>query len=512
MRIDFLKGPKSDKQYHDIDFYRKGGMGEVYSSIDTSSTQKKAIKIIPLGNKEEYELLKTEFDISLSLKHKNIIKTDYYDEFKNKGTTYIYCVMDFYENGNLRDFLSSQSKDIATINALKLMLDIAHGLEYAHTKVVHRDLKPENILLDKDQNLLICDFGLAKYIDSKTRTHTFKGFGTLPYMSPECWMFDSNTPLMDIYSLGILFYELVTLKMPFTGNSEHEFRDKHLYEQLPNISNSRVNLPHRLIEMINKMTNKRPQDRYASVSNVVEILNELSQNLEKEEDSKMDKLLEKANQKVSINQQQDLQRQRQQELIDTKQKFIDFSINSLFDDFNKRIIELNQSLERAKIKEVRTANQLTVKFMEKSFSILFYPYSDIQATLIRRKDTILQNQQRQYGFVFNNPQPTFIENDNVILIGQMTIDNYSYSTEVWGYNLLLRKANPEDLYGEWWVVWFDDSGLSRKYPQNYHYAIGIPEFYQEYEFGRSHTIHVRTMGTNSLKSEGIDKMIEKLFE
>jgi eukaryotic-like serine/threonine-protein kinase len=513
MTLDYFKGTKSDNQYQNIDFYRKGGMGEVYSAIDIISNQKKAIKLIPIGNKEEYDLLKTEFDISVSLKHKNIVNSDYYGEWKYKGTQYLYCVMDFYENGNFRDFLNSQSQEISPSIALKFMLDIAQGIEYAHTKVIHRDLKPENILLDDKQNLLICDFGLAKLIDAKTRTRTFKGSGTLPYMSPECWMLDSNTTLMDIYSMGILYFEILALRMPFTGKSELEFRDKHLYEQLPDLSIIRMDLPFRLTEMIYKMTNKRPSERYGSASDIVHIIMELSQDIDYKKESKLDSLLQKANQKISTTQQQELERHKQQDLIDTKQKFIDYSINTLFDLFIKRTKELNQSLERSKIQTSIKNNQLTVRFMEKSFSVLFYPSSDIQATVERRKNSIIEGQQKKYGFAIHEPEPSFLEIDNVILIGQVAIDNFSYNAEVWGYNLLLKKSGPDDLYGEWWVVWFDDSAISRKHhPLDYHYAIGIPEFYQEYEFGRGRVIHTRTMGINTLKVEGVDKIMEKLFE
>jgi serine/threonine protein kinase len=235
MNIESLRGQISDTQYKEIHFFRKGGMGEIYSAIDSDSGLKKAIKIVPIENDEEFGLLQSEFDISTELVHKNIIDTEYYNEFNSAGVRYMYCVMPFNEMGSLRDLLKKQSDKFSLRDSLKLMSDLAEGLAYAHKKVVHRDLKPENILLDENSNLQICDFGLAKLIDAKTRTKTFKGSGTLPYMAPECWMFDSNTVLMDIYSLGIIFYEILVLEMPFIGKSENEFRDKHLYEALPNI-------------------------------------------------------------------------------------------------------------------------------------------------------------------------------------------------------------------------------------------------------------------------------------
>jgi len=512
MHIESLKGQDSDTQYQNLNFYRKGGMGEIYSSIDSATNLKKAIKIVPIENGGEYQLLQTEFDISIALKHKNIIDTEYFNEFNSAGVRYIYSVMPFYENGSLRDFLKKQTNLLSISDSLKSLRELAGGLEYAHKKAIHRDLKPENILIGEDLSLQICDFGLAKLIDAKTRTRSFKGSGTLPYMAPECWMFDSNTAAMDIYSLGIIFYEILTLKMPYIGKTEQEFRDKHLYESLPNISNIRVDLPVRLIEVISKMTNKRRQERYSSMTEIVKALDEISQKVDEKNDSKMDSLLNKANEKISTSQQAELKKQKEQELIDTELKFIEFSKKSLFEIFSNRIEELNKSLERTKIYVNKNSSSFSARFMNKGFSISFYPNADISNMLQLRKKAIAQNQVRQYGFVMQSAPPTFIEKDNIVLIGKMSLDNTSTRSESWGYNLILRKSNPEDLYGEWWVVWFDDSAMIAKRSLDYHYPVRIPEFYQEYEFGRGNVMHIRSMGMNTLAEEGIDKMIEKILE
>lgn len=511
MNIEHLRGHKANNQYQKIDFFRKGGMGEIYTATDMISGSKKAIKIVPIENEEEFKLLNSEFELASSLKHKNIVATEYFDEFESKNVKYIYCVMPFNNNGSLRDFLSSKNDIIDLKEAIKLMIGLANGLENAHQKVIHRDLKPENILLDENGNLQICDFGLAKLIDVKTRTRTFKGSGTLPYMAPECWMFDSNTKAMDIYSLGIIFYEILTLQQPFNGITEHEYRDKHLYEQLPNISDRRVDSPIRLIEMISKMTNKRPQERYSSMSEIINILEQVN-NTGGENENAIDSLLKKANQKISATQKQELERKKEKEKIDNELKFLDFSITSLFDKFQNRINELNNSLERNKIQISQNTYQMTISFINKSFTISFYPSSDIGQRIINQKVAVRNHQKRQYGFVMHPPQETNLEKDNVVLIGQMVLGEKSFPSDSLGYNLLLRKVNSEDLYGEWWVVWFEDSGLSNRHPRLLHYAIGIPDFYDEYEFGRGRVTHTRNMYSKTLESEGVDSMIEKILE
>ncbi len=510
MNIQTLKGTKSDKQYQDINFFRRGGMGEIYSSLDNESGLKKAIKIVPVGNDEEYALLKSEFEIAESLKHQNIADTEYFGEFEQSGVKYIYSVMPFFEKGSLRDLLASQTSNLEIKTAIKYFIELAEGLDAAHKKVIHRDLKPENILIGNNSELKLCDFGLAKLIDVKTRTRTFKGSGTLPYMAPECWVFDSNTTSMDIYSLGIIFYEMLTLKLPFDGRNENEFRDKHLYESLPNLSNSRVDIPIRLIEVINKMTNKRQNERYSSVSEIVRILNEISYSTAQSNDANIDSLLKKANQKISVTEQAELKRKQEQELIDNELKFIDFSKKTIFEKFNQRIHVLNQSLEREKIRINGNQNNFTVSFMNKSFSTSYFSNADIPNMIKKRKEAILQHQQRQYGMVMQSPPPTFIEKDNVLLIGKVVLYNGRYGQEPWGYNLVLRRANQQDLYGEWWVVYFNDSAFSNK--SNEHYAIDIPDFYQEYEFGRGNVMHTRTMELSTFESKVVDSLIGKILE
>lgn len=512
MIIQSLKGPLLDNQYQEITYFRKGGMGEIYTSYDITNNSKKAIKIVPIENEYEFQLLKTEFEISVQLKHKNIINTEYFDEFFAHDVKYIYSIMPFNEKGNLRNLLEKQTELISLNDSLKLMIDLTNGLEYAHQSIIHRDLKPENILVNDNLELQICDFGLAKLVNMKTRTKTFKGSGTMPYMAPECWMFDSNTIAMDIYSLGMIFYEILTLEMAFTGKTEFEIRNKHLYEPLPAISIIRKDIPIRLVEIINKMTNKRPQERYSSMKEVVEALMKISQDSEQKKQSKIESLADKANQKITKQEQIELIKQREQEQINLELNFFNFAKNNIFNDFTTIINELNENLERNKIYINKSSNSFTARFMDKSFSISFYPHSDISKWVETRKNKFIQNQVQQYGGVLQSFSATYIEKDNVLLIGKMNLNNHSRNSRPWGYNLILRKDNLDDFYGEWWVVWFNDSPLINKYPLDNHYAIEIPEFYQEYEFGRERVMHIRTMNMKRLKEEGMDIIIEKILE
>lgn len=142
--------------------------------------------------------------------------------------------------------------------------------------------------------------------------------------------------------------------------------------------------------MIAKMTNKRPQDRYSSMSEIIKVLQDLDNSIGDSSENKIDLLLHKANQKISATQKEELDRRKEREKIDSEFKFIEFSIKSLFDKFNNRISEINKSLERTKIQISDNSNQMKVSFMGKSFTISFYPSSNIQETIKKEKEASLQ--------------------------------------------------------------------------------------------------------------------------
>ncbi|NBP69182.1 MAG: serine/threonine protein kinase [Cytophagia bacterium] len=508
MTIESLKGPQDDKQYINLQFHKRGGMGEIYLCHDIVNDRQVAIKLIAIDNPSEAKLLQAEIDISLALKHDNIIKTHYASTSTMNAVDFYYQVMDFHQNGNLRSVLTSTSENIPLADCYKIMTDLANGLQHAHQKIIHRDLKPENILLGNDGRYKICDFGLAKYVDNKTRTQTFKGSGTYPYMAPECWTFDSNTISMDLYALGIIFFELLTKRLPFTGKNESEIKEKHLFEQLPNLLDFRGGIPIKVVQMIGKMTNKRPADRYNSVNEIINVLESVSNEVI-ETPKTNEKLLQLANKKIADQQREQLEGQRKITELQTKERLLDHSTELLFQKFTDKVNELNNQLEQAKIVVQRGKRKLSISFQSKSIQFYFFPEADIQQQIDRRVRAAKDFQIQKYGFLVQEVEKTYLEKDNVMLIGKAEIGG-GFSRERWGYNLILKRAGQDDLYGEWSVAWFNDSPLFAG--QHFeHYPIDIPEFYQEYEFGRGNVIHVRSMVYKFLTDEVIDSTLEKIL-
>ncbi|MDO3642632.1 serine/threonine-protein kinase [Mucilaginibacter sp. L3T2-6] len=505
---NILPGPVFEQQYQNLIFHRKGGMGEIFLADDVVNKQKVAIKIIAVNDASERELLKQEFEISLKLKHEHVVETFYVANFCLNDTEFVYAAMEFIQTGNFRETLRKSSK-IELRDSVSYMRQLAVGLSYAHKFAIHRDLKPENVLNDNGR-LLICDFGLSKYVDSKTRSRTLKGSGTVPYMAPETWTFDHNSKAMDFYSLGIMYFEILALERPFKGPSESDYKDQHLFQSLPPLSNYRSDIPVRLVEMIHKLTSKRAVDRYQNAEELITILDSISTSEPSLKAKSLTNVLLKAQQKVTEIDQKTLQLEKEQKLRHEKAQLINFSKRQLLEKFINRINELNTELEREKIKFYNAgSNRLDISFLDNKATISFYGDNSVAEYLAENKKTFFQRQNERYGFIIEEYKKRYLEIERVELIGKAEI--ISHGGERWGYNLLLKKDSEEDLYGDWSIVWFNDNGLNRNY-RPWQYAIDVPDFFQEYEFGREHVMHVRTMSTSDLDEGSIDMLIEKLVE
>lgn len=510
MFIESLKGPDTDTQYTDITFFKKGGMGEIYKSHDSVNDIDVAIKLIPIDNSNEEELLYREVKVSKELTAENLVTTYYTDETEQAGTKYFYIVQHFYEHGNMRSLIK---KDVPLTDCLKMMLALLNGLNVLHTKIVHRDLKPENILVDDNNNLLITDFGLAKFIHEKTRTKSFKGYGTIPYLAPECWLNEINTIQMDIYSLGILFYEILTGEFPFKADNETEWRDCHLYEQMPDISQVRNDIPVKIKQIISKMTQKRSRDRYNSTREIISALNESIQ-IANENNLEIEKLASIHHTKSEENKSRLLKQEQEKERIEEHKKFLNYHITELVNQM-KNIVELfNSTIEDNQIiiKEHRYNGYLT----ERSFSISinrifasfkFYEHNVIEnyeeERLARIKNRIRTEQISMFSGI---PESIFTKKD-IIYLG-MVETNYKSPklNEKFGFNLVLVKDENES-YGTWYIAKFSDSAFSRSNRKDF--ALDLEYFFQEFE--NSFITHSLSVDFRELKDKDLHRLIEEIL-
>jgi eukaryotic-like serine/threonine-protein kinase len=257
----------------------QGGMAVVYRGTDTMLDRNVAVKmILSEGNSPEKteKLLKRfhrESRILAGLSHPNIVKVLDFGDYE--GTPYL--VMEFISGGSLR---SRMGKPIPYAQAAAQLVPLARALQYAHQqKVVHRDVKPENILINESDQPMLSDFGILKLVDleeSHGLTGTGKIVGTPAYMSPEQIRGREVDGRADMYSLGIVFFEMVTGRKPYNANTPIELSMQHLHDPIPKAKQYVRDLPAEVDQVIAKSIAKNPEDRYPSMTAFAQSLEKLS--------------------------------------------------------------------------------------------------------------------------------------------------------------------------------------------------------------------------------------------
>ncbi|MBD3320003.1 MAG: protein kinase [Chitinivibrionales bacterium] len=248
-----------------------GGMGAIYKAVQEPLNRIVALKVLlPVTSKSEESMMRFEIEakaISM-LQHQNIVNIYEYGVEDN----YRYFAMQFVDGKNLAQRTAAK-KPMPYSDIIDISKQICRGLRYAHEKnVIHRDIKPQNVLIDKSGTVLLSDFGIAKIFTNNTITMTGVAVGTPEYMSPE--QAEGRTPdaQTDIYSLGIVMYEMVTRLPPFTGDNAVAIAYKQVHELPVPPSSKRKDIPKRLELIILKALKKDKKERYHSITEMLEHL------------------------------------------------------------------------------------------------------------------------------------------------------------------------------------------------------------------------------------------------
>jgi NIMA (never in mitosis gene a)-related kinase/serine/threonine-protein kinase len=257
-----------------------GAFGIVFEAVAESGARF-AVKFLQTGvlaDPHERLALLNEVVAAAEVSHPNVVRVLRVSEETDDLAPYV--VTEFADSGSLHERITASRKASAPF-PLELIqawsLEIAQAMKAINEKMLHRDLKPDNILLNGN-TIKIADFGLAKLLGAPTRPITFKGGQHLLYMAPEAWEGQRNEIQVDMYSTGLVLYELATLSYPYSVPRDpgdlDAFRRMHLFEVPKSPKALRPELPQRFSEVITRLMSKRPGARYAAWAEVIAALEE----------------------------------------------------------------------------------------------------------------------------------------------------------------------------------------------------------------------------------------------
>lgn len=249
----------------------EGGMADVYLAIDTILNREVAIKILRGElSSDPVTLLRfqREANAASKLNHPNVV--DVYDVGESEGRHFI--VMEYVRGRTLKQLISQRGA-LDKKEAVDIMMQLTSAVQHAHENhIIHRDIKPQNVLVKDDGTVKITDFGIALAHDAVQLTQNDAVLGSAHYLAPETTRGEPATNQIDIYALGIVFYELLSGSVPFKGENPVQIAMKHLREDVPNIRDFNPTLPQSIENIIIKATVKNRKLRYQSAQEMLEDL------------------------------------------------------------------------------------------------------------------------------------------------------------------------------------------------------------------------------------------------
>ena len=290
-----------------------GGMAFVYKAKDILLNRIVAVKVLRPEFVDDDEFLgkfKREAEAVASLSHPNIVNV--YDVGEDGKVHYI--VMEYIDGQNLKEIIKNEGT-LDEYTALDITKQIAMALSAAHRKgIIHRDIKPHNILISNEGRVVkVADFGIAKAVSNSTMTNIGSIIGSVHYFSPEQakGKFVSNNA--DLYSLGIVLYEMIIGKVPFRGDSPISIALQHINDEIEFTSEEQVNIPQSVRTIIKKLTEKSSVDRYQSAEEVIEDIEYIEKNIDLDFIKEYDNYVTKNIDIRDLNKQINIEKNRQNE-------------------------------------------------------------------------------------------------------------------------------------------------------------------------------------------------------
>src|SRR5579862_3401161 len=420
-----FEGPRKE-MFEVTDFLGHGAFGEVYRAVGRVSGTVVAVKSLPGGipaSDGRWIALLNEVRAAQRVTHPNVVHLLYVSD----GTASPigpYIVMEYVSGGTLARFLRAQAQagtQVPLVRSVEMLIDIAQGARAINQQIVHRDIKPDNILLE-DGQLKIGDFGISKFADESTRLLTFKGGQHPAYMAPEGWQNYANTFKLDVYSAGLVYYDILTLKHPLANkvpdpNSHGDWQKAHLFCACPDVRDLRPEVPLAIAQLLSRMVAKRPDDR-PPWDETLKILSQPEQPIGTSQVS-VTAAVGAAVAKIQKEQEARLAAEQQQHEQKMEREIYGYSCRALLERFNPLVADFNQQFQHGQIRVSQDAGT----------TIYDIPTG------------------RSIQVSFFEPRKSGIRIRNGELIGGGWIGLPRGRSA----NLVLLKYGPDDLYGKWMV-------------------------------------------------------------
>jgi serine/threonine protein kinase/Tfp pilus assembly protein PilF len=275
---ELSRGAVFANRYEIIEELGRGGMGRLYRVLDIKINQEVAMKILRpeiSRDQETIDRFSNELRLARQVAHKNVCRMYHLGEFEETH----FIIMEFIPGQDLQSMIK-MTKQLSTETAISIAKQINEGLAEAHRLgVIHRDLKPGNVMIDREGNARILDFGIARSLESRGITKSGQLIGTPEYMSPEQAQDTGVDQRSDIYSLGIILYEMLTGKVPFTGDTPISITIKHIEEMPKSPKTMAPQIPDILDQLIMKCLAKNKEYRYKTAGEMNKELKEIQESI-----------------------------------------------------------------------------------------------------------------------------------------------------------------------------------------------------------------------------------------
>lgn len=271
-------------KYEIIERIGRGGMAEVYRGYHAALDRFVAIKLLHsfLADDPEFkDRFEKEAKNVARLRHPHIVQVFDFD-YDDQGGSY-YMVMELIDGPTLKDRLFeliSNGQRLSVGDATRIMMETANALSYAHKRnMIHRDVKPANLMLDEDERIVLTDFGIAKIVTGAQFTASGGMVGTPAYMAPEQGLGEAGDERSDIYSLGVIYYQMLTGRLPFDADTPLAIILKHVNDPLPDPLSTTPTLPTWAVNIIRRSLEKEPHKRYQTADELLEDLKKAQQRI-----------------------------------------------------------------------------------------------------------------------------------------------------------------------------------------------------------------------------------------